>query len=169
MTIHGEASSNVQAPGGTTRPEAFEITLPDIPVERFMSRPLITIDAGATLSEAHDLLERHAIHHLLVEHRGRVVGVLSDRDLLRHTSPFVGTLSERTRDRHTLLRRIFQFASYDLITVRDDAPLHEAVALLLTHDISCLPVADAGGEVLGVVTTRDLLRGMLECQLPLDP
>jgi acetoin utilization protein AcuB len=167
--VHGETSSDVQAPGGTARQEAFEFALPDVPVHRFMGRPPITIDASATLSEAHELLERHDIHHLLVEHRGRVVGVLSDRDLLRHTSPFVGTLSERTRDRHTLLRRIFQFASYDLITVRDDAPLHEAVALLITHDISCLPVKDAGGEVLGVVTTRDLLRGMLECQLPVDP
>lgn len=169
MTIHGETSQDVQEPGGTARPEAFELALPDVPVHRFMSRPPITIDAGATLSEAHELLERHDIHHLLVEHRGRVVGVLSDRDLLRHTSPFVGTLSERTRDTHTLVRRVFQFASYDLITVRHDAPVHEAVAVLLTHDISCLPVADAEGAVVGVVTTRDLLRAMLEYQLPLDP
>ncbi len=166
---HRDLSSDGRAPAVSSRDEPGGITLPDVRVGRFMSRPPITIDASATLSEAHELLERHAIHHLLVGHRGRVVGVLSDRDLLRHTSPFVGTLSERTRDRHTLLRRIFQFASYDLITVRDDAPLYEVVALLLTHDISCLPVVDAGGEVLGVVTTRDLLRGMLKCRLPVDP
>ena len=169
MTIDGDTSSDAQTPGGTARQEAFEFALPDVPVHRFMSRPPVAIDANATLREAHELLERHAIHHLLVEHRGRVVGVLSDRDLLRHTSPFVGTLSERTRDKHTLVRRIFELASYDLITVRHDARLHEAVASLLTHDISCLPVVDEGGEVLGVVTTRDLLRGMLECQLPAGP
>ena len=169
VTIDGEPSSDVQASGGTARQEAFEFALPDVPVDRFMSSPPVTIDASATLSEAHELLERHAIHHLLVEHRGLVVGVLSDRDLLQHTSPFVGTLSERTRDKHTLVRRIFQFASYDLITVRHDASLHEAVALLFTHDISCLPVVDGRGEVLGVVTTRDLLRGMLEYRIPAGP
>ena len=168
VTTDGEPSGDVQGPAAARR-EPFELALPDVPLHRFMGRPAVAIDASATLREAHELLERHAIHHLLVEHRGRVVGVLSDRDLLRHTSPFAGTLSERTRDRHTLVRRVFQCASYELITVRHDAPLHEAVAVLLTHDISCLPVVDEAGEVVGVVTTRDLLRGMLECRLPLAP
>ena len=134
-------------------------------VEQFMSSPVLTVDADATLREALALMEERDIHHLLVEHRGRLVGVVSDRDLLRHLSPFVGTLSERERDQNTLLRRVFQFATYGPVTVQQEAPIFEAAAVLLERQISGLLVLDAEGRPVGVLTTRDLLRGMLECRL----
>ena len=139
---------------------------PQLTVEQIMSSPVITIDAGATLCETQYLLERHHIHHLLVEYDGKLVGVVSDRDVLRHLSPFVGTLSERVRDANTLLRRAFQFASYHPITVERDAAVTEAAWLLLSRNISCLPVVDDESRAIGILTTRDLLRGILECPLP---
>jgi CBS domain-containing protein len=50
----------------------------------------------------------------------------------------------------------------DLITVRQDAPLADATALLMSHRISGLPVVDAGGMLLGIVTEKDLLRVLYE-------
>ncbi len=45
-------------------------------------------------------------------------------------------------------------------------PIEEAAALLLDRGVSCLPVRDDAGEVIGIVTSRDLLRGMVSCALP---
>jgi CBS domain-containing protein len=60
---------------------------------------------------------------------------------------------------------VFQLASYP-VTVAPDATVQEAAALMLDRAISCLPVTDARGETVGVVTSRDLLRGLLACALP---
>lgn len=138
----------------------------DVRVDAVMSRDLITVAANGSLAEARDLLERHSIHHLLVTYHDRVVAVLSDRDLLRSASPFLGTLSEQTRDIRTLLRPLFQLASYRPITVGAAASVQEAAVLMLDHGISCLPVVDARGDTAGAVTSRDLLRGLLACVLP---
>ena len=140
---------------------ARAVTLAEI-----MSRPVITIEADATLAHARHVLTTHAVHHLLVYDRGRFVGVLSDRDLLRHLSPFVGTIGELERDAFTLRRPVFHAATYRPLTLRADATVEEAAVLLLDHGISALPVVDAGGEVLGLVTSRDLLRGIVQCPLP---
>lgn len=138
----------------------------EVSVASVMSGRLITVAANASLAEARDLLAQHGIHHLLVMHEQRVVAVLSDRDVLRSVSPYVGTLSEQTRDVRSLLRPVFQLASYHPVTVPPDASVLEATALMLDHAISCLPVVDAHGDTVGVVTSRDLLRGLLACALP---
>jgi acetoin utilization protein AcuB len=138
----------------------------DIDVASVMTRQLITVAANASLAEARDSLYQHGIHHLLVMHEQRVVAVLSDRDVLRSVSPYVGTLSEQTRDMRSLLRPVFQLATYHPITVSHTASVLEAAALMLDHSISCLPVVDEHGVTVGVVTSRDLLRGVLACALP---
>jgi len=138
----------------------------EILVASVMTSRLITVAANASVAEARELLQQNGIHHLLVMHEQRVVAVLSDRDILRSISPYVGTLSEQTRDVRSLLRPVFQLASYHPITVSPDASVLEAAALMLDHAISCLPVLDEHGETIGVVTSRDLLRGVLACAMP---
>ena len=63
-------------------------------------------------------------------------------------------------------RRVMQIASFDIVSVPDTATIEEAAALLLERNISSLVVADAGGAYVGIVTTRDLMRGLLACVLP---
>lgn len=149
-----------------TDPAHLPTSIADARVRDVMSRNLVTIDSGATLLEAQEMLARHDIHHLLVEDRGRIVGVVSDRDVLRHSSAFAGQAAGQSRDAWTMQRRVYQWATFDLVTVPADAYLYEATAILIERTISCLPVRDATGRIVGIVTTRDLLRGLLSCVLP---
>ncbi len=132
-----------------------------------MTRAPIIVDADASLAEAREQMARHAVNYLLVTGRDRIVAALSDRDLLRQTSPCIGTPSESERDSAMLRRRIFCAASYEPVTGDADAPIENAVALRLDRAVSCLPVRNTAGEFVGIMTTRDLLRGMLSCALPL--
>jgi CBS domain-containing protein len=50
--------------------------------------------------------------------------------------------------------------------VSADEPIEDAASLLLDRAVSCLPVRGGAGEIVGVVTSHDLLRGMLTCLLP---
>ncbi len=105
---------------------------------------------------------RFGFHHLLVLEKGRLVGVISDRNLLRNVSPFLGRdLAERSQDLATLNRRVHQVMTRQPVVARPDMPIEAAARLILDKDISCLPVADEHLHPLGIVTWKDLLAALL--------
>src|SRR5262249_48091272 len=126
-----------------------------------MSSPVVMIDAEASLLSARDLFHSHGVHHLLIVVDSKPVAVVSDRDVLRAVSPFLGTIGEQPRDSHTLLKPVFQVATYHPVTIHASASVLEAAATLVNQQISCLPVVDEAGAVLGIVTSNDLMRGIL--------
>ena len=83
------------------------------------------------------------IRHLpVVDERGRLVGMLSDRDVLRALA-----------GKKTL--RVADIMSRDLVTVQPDAPAHLAAGLMLEYNISSVLVVDEGETLVGVVTMTD--------------
>ena len=140
--------------------------LDELVVGAVMSSPVVTIEAEASLLTARDLLHSNGVHHLLIVAERKPVAVVSDRDVLRAISPFLGTIGEQPRDSDTLLKPVFQVATYHPITIGTEASVLEAAAMLIDRHISCLPVVDERGLVVGIVTSNDLMRGMLACALP---
>ncbi|PZC49883.1 MAG: acetoin utilization protein AcuB [Chloroflexi bacterium] len=141
-------------PANDSNPHAYDA---GTPVQAVMSRDVLSVDADTTLGAAREQMRLAGVHHLLVYDRSRLVAVISDRDLLAHLSPRLGTMAEQRDDTSTLLRRVFQAASYQPVTIPCGATIAAAAAILLRHTISCAPVTDALGEVVGVLTSRDLL------------
>jgi acetoin utilization protein AcuB len=92
----------------------------------------------------------HRFRHLPVVEDGRLVGILSDRDL-RPVLLSPGLARARVRE----------LMSEDLTTVGPDAPLEEAASLLVVKKIGCLPVV-AQGRLVGIVTETDLLAVLVE-------
>lgn len=128
-----------------------------------MSRPPISIFADSDLRDARNTMRAHGVHHLLVEDRGRIVAVISDRDVLQSISPYADGHAAQRRDDETLSRPVYSAASYNMVTIDHETPVELAAATMLEHEISCLPVTGRSAEVLGIVTTRDLLRATLSC------
>lgn len=94
----------------------------------------------------------------MVTENDRVVGVLSDRDLLRNISPFVGRASEREQDAASLNKRVHQVMSRKLVSASPRVSVRAAADLMIRNKISCLPVIDDAGKCVGIVTHRDLLK-----------
>ncbi|MEI6665734.1 MAG: CBS domain-containing protein [Chloroflexota bacterium] len=140
--------------------------LEELTVAAVMSSPVVTIEAEASLLTARDLLHTRGVHHLLILIEGKPVAVVSDRDVLRALSPFLGTIGEQPRDSHTLLKPVFQVATYHPTTIGPEASVLEAASTLIDRHISCLPVVDERGLVIGIVTSNDLMRGLLSSALP---
>ncbi len=127
-----------------------------------MSRDVEVVAPDTALMEIQERMNRHGFRHLLVVEDGRLVGVLSDRDVLRAISPDIDTLVEEPRDVKTLARPAREVMRADPITTRPGTPIEEAGRLLLERSISCLPVVDRGGKIAGIVTSRDILRHFVE-------
>ncbi len=118
------------------------------------------------LRRIRDLFEQHRFHHLLVTEKGKLVGVISDRDVFKALSPFIGTLSEHARDTQLLNRRAHQIMSRALIKAEPQMHVLDACKVFIDKRVSCLPVVDENDHVRGIVTWRDILRLLLEIKRP---
>jgi acetoin utilization protein AcuB len=110
-----------------------------------------------TLREGFRLMERHGVRHLVIrENDGRLSGILSDRDL-RLCAPSQAWRG-RSEAEFGLDSMRLEIAMIDgpLVTIEPEADLAIAASQMLDHFVSALPVMVAG-EVLGIVTTTDLL------------
>jgi len=123
-----------------------------------MRGPVQTLSPDSSLREAKQLFERKRFHHVVVREGQKIVGVISDRDILKSISPFVGNPMERSQDRSTLTKRIHQIMKRSLVTIGPDATACEAAKTMLHENVSCLPVVDDDQQILGIVTVRDFLR-----------
>jgi acetoin utilization protein AcuB len=128
-----------------------------------MARRLVTVGMDDTLAVVQMLFRAHQFHHLLVIEGRSLVGVISDRDLLKALSPRIGTPNETERDRATLNRHAHQIMTRHPVTVARDCGIEAAARRMLEAKVSSLPVvATDGVDVLvGIVTWKDLLRALL--------
>lgn len=139
---------------------------PSPTVGEIMSRQVVTITMDDTLAKARELFTKYRFHHLMVIQQTRLVGIISDRDLLKAISPYAGTLSETDRDHATLNKRIHLVMSRNPITVRPDTPLAAAAQVLIETGVSCLPVVTEDGTLEGIISWRDLLKASLPVPTP---
>lgn len=123
-----------------------------------MTTRVVTVHLDDTLETIRTLFDETGFHHLIVVDERRVVGVISDRDLLRAASPFIDTISERVRDRATLERKAHQIMSRELVTLQSEDTIVRAVSLFNRHPISCIPVVNDDMHLEGIVSWRDIMR-----------
>jgi acetoin utilization protein AcuB len=72
----------------------------------------------------------------------------------------VGSATETARDLATLNKRVHQIMTRHPITLHPQSTIAEAVNLLLTHRISCIPIVDDEHKPVGIISWRDLLRSL---------
>jgi acetoin utilization protein AcuB len=119
-------------------------------IENFMTRSVLTIGTKSPLTEAHRLMNDHAIRHLPVLEGGRLVGMLSQRDL---------HLIETLKDVVPKEVLVEEAMSQDAYTVAPEAPLEDVAREMALHKYGSAVVAQ-GKQVLGIFTTTDALRAL---------
>lgn len=132
------------------------LTMPDR-VRDIMETKLVTISASERLSMVEDIMTLGRVRHMPVVQGGRLVGVVSERDLLRAS---LSVLSEhRDAERRAFLHvvEISRVMSTPPIVIGPDATIEQAALLMADKRIGCLPVV-AGDELVGMVTETDVLR-----------
>jgi acetoin utilization protein AcuB len=127
-------------------------------VSEIMSIAPVTVSMDDPLSKVKELFDRHRFHHLLVAEAGQLVGIVSDRDLLKALSPHIGKASETARDLASLNKRVHQIMTRKPIVLAATASIHEAIEIFNKHAISCIPIIDPENRPLGIVSWRDILK-----------
>jgi CBS domain-containing protein len=118
-------------------------------VAEVMTRKTVTLSPHHGFAEAVSLMaDRHFRHIVVVDTGGKILGVISDRDILR-------TLARTT---NWQAKDVSQIMTRDPFTVKRETPLVVAVAKIVSKRINCLPVLDDDGKVCGILTSTDLLK-----------
>ena len=130
-------------------------------VKNWMSKKVITIDADDSMQDAMALLKEHGIRRLPVMKKGKLVGIVTDRDLKKASASDATTL-----EIHELLYlltavKVKDIMTKDPITVPPDYTVEETAQVLLEGKISGAPVVDDSGKVVGVITQSDLFRVLM--------
>lgn len=130
-------------------------------VKKRMSSPVITIDPTIPIMEALDLMKSKSIRRTPVMKDGKLIGIVSDKDLLNAAPSDATSLS--VWELNYLLARITvgEVMTKDVITVNQDTPIEEAAYLMAANKIGGLPVMD-NGYLVGLITETDLFRIFLE-------
>lgn len=130
-------------------------------IKERMSHPVIFIRPEMPIQDAVDLMNREGIRRAPVVAGGKLVGIVSYRDLL-HASPSQAT-SLSIWELNYLLSKITvdEVMSKEVITVTEDTPIEEAARIMADNKIGGLPVVKNGG-VVGIITETDLFRVLLE-------
>jgi acetoin utilization protein AcuB len=121
-----------------------------------MSAPVVTIELTAALVDAAVLLRGNAIRHLPVLAGGKLVGLLSDRDIQRFTPSRLIPINEETYNSVFAVTAVERVMTRAPQTVSSADPLLAAIALMQQARCGCLPVVD-DGALVGIVTRGDLL------------
>jgi CBS domain-containing protein len=131
---------------------------PDSAVEHVMQREFASVRSDERLDFVDDVMALGRVRHMPVVDDGKLVGVVSQRDLLAASLSRV--LAFDAQERRTFLRSVDvkEVMASRPITVSPATSLADAAALMLRHKIGCLPVVGPGGEAVGLVTETDLLR-----------
>jgi CBS domain-containing protein len=120
-------------------------------VRAWMTPDPTTIRPQDSLAAAQEKMDKGAFRRLpVVNDRGSLVGIVTDRDMRRHHGYYSSTLVDAAMTEKVL-------------TVRAEDPLGTAANLMLQHKIDGLPVVGDGGALVGIITATDLVRALLHC------
>ncbi len=128
------------------------------PVSEIMRRDFVSLNRNDRLDFADEVMRFGHIRHLPVLDHGRVVGIVSNRDLLAASLTRVLAFSRSQRDTFLHSVEVSEVMSKDVCCVVPGTPLAEAARLMLARKIGCLVVVDREDRPVGLVTETDLLR-----------
>ena len=130
-------------------------------VKNWMSKTVITIDTEDSIQDAMKLLKTHKIRMLPVIKKGKLVGVITDRDIKRASASDATTLSVHELNYILSKIKVKDVVSNRLITVPYDYTIEETAEVLLNNKISGLPVVDHDGKIVGTITQSDIFREVI--------
>ncbi len=149
-----------------------------------MTTPVVSVRADTSLKKTAELLDENSFSGLpVVDDEERLIGIVSETDILRYTQQIIG---QPLRDPHRVFTNsrevlhidithrgvevielvattsVETLMTLDVISVSEDDPLYEVVRLMQEHSINRIPVVNDSEKLVGIITRADLIRAMLK-------
>jgi acetoin utilization protein AcuB len=128
-------------------------------IAAIMQTEVVSIRSNATVRDAILLLEDWHIRHLPVVDGGRLVGMVSDRDLRDYRLPLADEIDDPEYADEMLTRTVAELMSEDVVTLDPEDSIKAAVEAMINDRLGAVPVVSSGDDmVVGIVSYIDILR-----------
>lgn len=127
-----------------------------VTVRRLMTTDLVTVGERESLDRAETLMEEHRIRHLPVVDGRRLVGLVTQRDLLRALRSSLSGGSKVLNETIKEVATVGEIMTTDIVTFSPDATMLEAAGTMRELKLGCIPVVE-GGRIVGIMTEADFL------------
>ena len=133
-------------------------------VENLMTSKVFTVEQDDLIDRVFFLIHYEKIRHLPVVEKGKVIGIVSDRDLYKALGPksnsnaIEDATGTSTAELHVIPKKVRHIMRRGVITVNRDTPASEAAALMADNKIGALPVVDKDNKLVGILSSTDILR-----------
>ena len=121
-----------------------------------------TVNPSATVAEATEVLRNRKVKRLPVIEGGKLVGIVTDRDL-REASPSQGTSLDKFELNYLLSKvTVKDVMRKNVITIDVNAAIEEAALLMYKNKIGGLVVTNSGGDIVGIITETDIFKSFVD-------
>lgn len=128
-----------------------------------MTRNPVLCSPDLPVNEAFDLIKKEHIRRIpVVNKHGKLVGIVSDKDLLRVTPSPATTLSAYELPYLLSKVKVQDVMTKKVITVKEDTPIEDAARIMVDNKIGGLPVVDEDDAVVGIITETDIFKTFIE-------
>ncbi|MGD8329636.1 MAG: CBS domain-containing protein [Acidobacteriota bacterium] len=127
-------------------------------VSDLMSTPVHTITADRSLTDLAELFDRFDVRHVpVVDAEGDIVGLVSDRDLLRNVLTDQADVPLSVRDSAMQGTLVETIMTEEVVTLEPNETAQKAARTMLENKFGCIPVTE-GARLVGIITQSDFLR-----------
>lgn len=133
-----------------------------VPISQIMTTDVVTLSTKDDLVTAEETFKKHRIRHIPIVRGDTILGILSYTDLMRIS--FADAIDEDEYEVDTMVYNMFsieQVMVKDVVSVPPTATVKDVAQFLAQKEFHALPVVDEG-KLVGIVTTTDLIRHLLE-------
>ncbi|MFC3861406.1 CBS domain-containing protein [Deinococcus antarcticus] len=127
-------------------------------VRELMSSPPVTAAPALSLPDAAHLMKSRGIRRLPVLDGDTLVGIVTDRDLREAMPSKVSTLSPWEATTRLAAISVADIMRRSVLSTTEDTDARDAAYSMLQHKVGALPVVDAAGKLVGLLTVSDVLR-----------
>jgi len=132
-------------------------------VEKIMTSKVFTLEQHDLIDRAYFLIHYEGIRHLPVVEKGKVVGMVSDRDMYKALGPKSNSKAieggeGKKSELHVITKRVRQIMRRGVVTVKRESFASEAAAIMADMKIGALPVVDKDDKLVGILSSTDILK-----------
>lgn len=138
----------------------------NIKVGDWMTKNVITTRRNTSISSAHQIMRENNIRRLPVVENGKLVGLISLGDVREASPSDATTLSIWELNYLWAQLVVDKVMTINVYTVKPDTSILDAAELMLEHKISGLPVINADGSLVGILTESDVFRMLVRSRTP---
>jgi acetoin utilization protein AcuB len=129
-------------------------------VKELMTSKVFTVEQQDLIDRAFFLIHYEKIRHLPVVKKGKVIGIVSDRDLYKALGPKNNSsvIEAGVTEMHVIPKKVQHIMRRGVLTVSPDTYASEAAAIMADNKVGALPVVNKDDKLVGILSATDVLR-----------